>query len=169
MEYSKRTKGVDPGKLTGKEAEEFADNLVKGIMKDEYAAGFIAMIKEGRGTTKELNALRSAFLKSQGKAGWLKEFRMGKALPVIGTMASLYFVATSADANEAIANLLPPGADLAWSYAGSSSDRAYSGAGSIGKGAATASELNSDIPVIRGVSQDRATLRDLLGDDVGNQ
>ena len=54
--------GVNPSGLSGKDAREFADKLVKELEGDTYISRFNKMVEEGRGTATALNAMRDAAL-----------------------------------------------------------------------------------------------------------
>ncbi len=189
-QYLKETK-IDPTELRGKVADDGVAGLVKRIENsgDEFITGYLTMLRSGksvRETTAWAARYRDEVLSGVRKgrgAYWLEKSgddaaelagrtlarsaarRGAKLLKVAGPVVIIYFVATSADAGEALEAILPPGVDYAWSYAGRFYERTFDGARAIGLGHPTPAQLESDIPFIRGIAQRSLLLRELLEDN----
>jgi len=77
--------GIDPSTLTGEEAREFAEKLIRELEADGYLSKFNLMVKEGKGTSEALNAMRDAALAE----GILKETGIGKVSQWMGEKAGV--------------------------------------------------------------------------------
>jgi hypothetical protein len=102
--------GLDPSGMSGKQAKEFADGLVKELQEDKYINRFNEMVRQGKGTAAELNVMREAAL-AEGiaaetgvlaKAGKLSKLgTFFKHLGTVGAVASALGFAADAHANGA--------------------------------------------------------------------
>ena len=179
---------ADPTKLSGTAAHKWVAGLIRRIEQsdDPFIQGYLQMVRSGK-STKEIAEWAARYRDEifagvrQGRgAFWLERvaddigehtgrsllrlsLRRGKTvLKAVGPAIVVYFVATSADAGEAIQTVLPPGVDYAWEYTRRFYERAFEGARAIGLGEPTPAQLGSGIPLIRGSAQRGVLLRELL-------